>query len=141
MTKSLSFLLTLVLGVALGAGAFEISQPRAVSAQMMSSPMPMQPGACPMMQGMMESAHTPGDRALMQSMMPMHQSMAGMHFSGDVDRDFLAMMIPHHQSAVDMANAELQYGKDAKVKALARAIIAAQQREIGEMHDWLNAGL
>jgi uncharacterized protein (DUF305 family) len=136
----MSTILTLVLGLALGAGVSRIAQPLAVSAQMMS-PMPMASGSCPMMQSMMTSAQTPGDRALMQSMMAMHQSMSGMKLSGDADRDFLAMMIPHHQSAIDMANAEMQYGKDAKVKALARQIVSAQQQEITQMHDWLNARL
>lgn len=136
----MSTILTLVLGLALGAGVSRISQPLAVSAQMMS-PMPMQSGDCPMMQSMMASAQTPGDRALVQPMMGMHQSMSGMKLSGDADRDFLAMMIPHHESAIGMANAELQYGRDAKVKALAREIVAAQQREITQMHGWLNARL
>ncbi len=110
-------------------------------AQMMS-PMHggmMNYGACPGMQSMMSSAVTPGDRALVQSMMPMHRSMSSMRMSGNTDSDFLRMMIPHHQAAIDMANAELKYGHDARAKALAQRIIAAQQREIGEMRGWLNA--
>lgn len=53
--------------------------------------------------------------------------------SGDVDRDFVAMMIPHHQGAIDMAQAELRYGKNETLRRMAREIIAAQQTEIAEM--------
>jgi uncharacterized protein (DUF305 family) len=57
--------------------------------------------------------------------------------TGNPDVDFVQGMIPHHQGAVDMAKVELQYGKDAKLRKLARAIIAAQEKEIAEMQAWL----
>ena len=65
----------------------------------------------------------------------MTRMMAGMGVapSGDVDRDFARMMIPHHQGGIDMARALLRYGKDPKMKALARAIIAKQEEEIALM--------
>jgi len=53
--------------------------------------------------------------------------------SGDVDRDFVAMMVPHHQGAVDMAKAELEYGHNEQLRQLAREIVANQQREITVM--------
>jgi uncharacterized protein (DUF305 family) len=53
--------------------------------------------------------------------------------SGDVDRDFVQMMVPHHQGAVDMAKAELKYGQNEELRRLARDIVANQQREITEM--------
>jgi uncharacterized protein (DUF305 family) len=59
--------------------------------------------------------------------------------TGDPDRDFVRMMIPHHQGAIDMARAQLQYGHDPKLHAMAKEIIAAQEKEIGEMNDWLQA--
>jgi len=70
----------------------------------------------------------------------MTESVARMHaamhvvFTGDADRDFARMMIPHHQGAIDMAVAELKYGKDVRLKRLAQEIIVEQQQEIAVMH-------
>src|SRR5262249_49786719 len=63
----------------------------------------------------------------------MNDAVARMHaamevpFTGDADRDFARMMIPHHQGAIDMALVELRYGKDERLKRLAQEIIVAQQ--------------
>jgi ribosomal protein L16 Arg81 hydroxylase len=53
--------------------------------------------------------------------------------TGDVDRDFVAMMIPHHQGAVEMAKAELKYGHNELLRRLSKEIIANQQQEITVM--------
>ncbi|KJV35201.1 DUF305 domain-containing protein [Luteibacter yeojuensis] len=53
--------------------------------------------------------------------------------SGDVDHDFVAMMVPHHQGAIDMAMAELTYGKDERLRRIAQEIIVDQQQEIAAM--------
>jgi uncharacterized protein (DUF305 family) len=63
----------------------------------------------------------------------MHSAMH-IPFTGDPDRDFARMMIPHHQGAIDMAIAELRYGKDERLKRLAQEIIVEQQQEIAVMH-------
>ncbi|EFH88198.1 protein of unknown function DUF305 [Ktedonobacter racemifer DSM 44963] len=65
----------------------------------------------------------------------MAKMMVGMKIkpSGDVDRDFVAMMVPHHQGAIDMAKAELMYGHDEPLRGLAQEIIATQQQEIVAM--------
>ena len=52
------------------------------------------------------------------------------------EQAFLAMMIPHHQMAVDMARIEIERGRDAEVMSMARAVVADQEREISQMRDW-----
>ncbi|MGH8778464.1 DUF305 domain-containing protein [Paraburkholderia sp.] len=54
--------------------------------------------------------------------------------SGDVDRDFVAMMVPHHQGAIDMAQAELRYGHNEQLRRIAQEIVVEQQQEIVAMH-------
>jgi uncharacterized protein (DUF305 family) len=58
--------------------------------------------------------------------------------TGDVDRDFVAMMVPHHQGAVDMANAELKYGHNEQLRRLAQEIVTSQEQEIPAMRNALN---
>jgi len=53
--------------------------------------------------------------------------------TGDVDADFVAMMVPHHQGAIDMAIAVLRYGRNAQIRRLAQEIIVTQQQEIAAM--------
>jgi hypothetical protein len=53
--------------------------------------------------------------------------------SGDIDNDFVAMMIPHHQGAIDMAKAQLRYGHNERLRRLAQEIIVTQQEEIAAM--------
>ena len=53
--------------------------------------------------------------------------------SGNVDRDFVAMMVPHHQGAIDMAQALLRYGHNEQLRRLAQEIIVTQQQEIAAM--------
>jgi hypothetical protein len=53
--------------------------------------------------------------------------------TGDVDREFVAMMVPHHQGAIDMAKVELRYGHNAQLRRLAQEIVVTQQQEISVM--------
>ena len=71
------------------------------------------------------------------SMMGMMKNMESMKMTGDADHDFAMMMKIHHQGAIDMAQMELKSGKDASLKAMAKKIIAAQQKEIKEFDQWL----
>jgi uncharacterized protein (DUF305 family) len=70
------------------------------------------------MQAMMKDMHAPG-------------------FTGNPDVDFLAMMIPHHQGAVEMARLALIYGKDPLTRRVAEEIIASQTAEIAAMKERL----
>lgn len=72
----------------------------------------------------------------------MDRMHADMHVtpSGDADRDFARMMIPHHQGAIDMALVELRFGKDERLRRLAQAIIVEQQQEIAVMQSILAEG-
>jgi uncharacterized protein (DUF305 family) len=53
--------------------------------------------------------------------------------TGDVDRDFVAVMTPHHQGAIDMAVIELRYGKNEALRRIAQEIIVDQMQEIDAM--------
>ena len=53
--------------------------------------------------------------------------------TGDIDRDFVAMMVPHHQGAIDMAQAELRYGHNERLRRIAQEIVVTQQQEIPAM--------
>lgn len=53
--------------------------------------------------------------------------------TGDIDRDFVAMMVPHHQGAIDMAVLELRYGKNEQLRRIAQEIIVDQMQEIAAM--------
>jgi len=70
---------------------------------------------------------------LMQSMELMDKDMMAAPMTGDPDHDFCAMMIPHHQGAIDMAKSILSHGKDPVVQRLAQEIIVTQEQEIEVM--------
>src|SRR3981081_657883 len=65
----------------------------------------------------------------------MNKMMADMTIkpTGDVDRDFVAMMVPHHQGAIDMAPGELKYSHNEQLRRLAQEIVVTQQQEISVM--------
>jgi uncharacterized protein (DUF305 family) len=82
-------------------------------------------------------AASPADKAFATSMATM---MKGMNVkpTGKPDTDFVRMMMPHHQGAVDMAKVELQYGTDPELRQLATDIVAAQEKELAQMKAWLD---
>ena len=74
---------------------------------------------------------------LTSSIEKMHQAMDSVAPSGDSDVDFVRLMLPHHQAAIDMAKLELLFGKSPEMRRLAQEIITDQQSEIDLMQLWL----
>ena len=79
--------------------------------------------------GSTEAPFLAENRAAMNTMM----AAMSIEPSGDVDADFVAMMVPHHQGAINMAQAELRYGRNEQLRRLAQEIIVTQQQEIAAM--------
>ncbi|MCQ8241623.1 CopM family metallochaperone [Rhizosaccharibacter radicis] len=105
------------------------ASPGGMSADMPGMAMP----AAPAVHGARPS---PADRTMMDGMARMQHDMDAAPMTGDPDKDFVAMMLPHHQGAVDMAEVELRYGHDPQMRRLAAGIVKAQRTEIDEMRRW-----
>jgi len=76
-------------------------------------------------------------KAMEASMTRMDKGMAEAPMNGNADHDFATMMLAHHQGAIDMAKAELSYGKDPVMRRLAQEILVDQQSEMDAMNLWL----
>jgi uncharacterized protein (DUF305 family) len=114
-------LTTAALLAGLGTGAIAVAQPHGASSAAAASSMSGHGGSSDM-------------HSKMQSGM---QQMQQMKPSGDIDRDFATMMRVHHQQALDMARSEIEHGKSAELKAMARKIIKDQTKEIAQLDAWL----
>ena len=113
---------------------------------MMQQMMPMMQQMMQMMQGMPGGAAgmpmggasmSEAGKAYLDAMRKMDAPMIAAAEASDPDVAFVRAMIPHHQGAIDMARAVLQYGKDERVKEWANQLIKAQQAEIAEEQEWL----
>src|ERR1043165_2002525 len=83
--------------------------------------------------GVNASAESEFAKAMMLSMEKMHKDMIAVSMTGDANHDFAAMMILHHQGAIDMAKPFLLYGKDPALRRLAEEIIVTQEQEVQVM--------
>ena len=85
--------------------------------------------------GVLDETMSGEKRFLEENHKTMVRMMADMDVkpTGDIDRDFVAMMVPHHQGAIDMATAVLRFGKNEAIRRLAQEIIVTQQEEIVAM--------
>ena len=80
-----------------------------------------------------DSSHQTDDSdwsELIASMDKMHNTMGAVERSGNSDVDFVRLMLPHHQAAIDMAKTQILHGKDPRMRRLAQEIITDQQLEI-----------
>ena len=73
--------------------------------------------------------------AMMSTMDQMHRTMNSTPVSGNLDRDFVTLMVPHHRSAVDMAKVYLESGRNPELRRLAQHIVQSQQAEIALMQN------
>ena len=78
----------------------------------------------------------PGDLGMDADHMGMGGDMADLEKAKPFDREFIDVMIPHHQGAIRMARAEIAKGRNPELKKIAHAIVDAQTSEIDEMNDW-----
>ncbi|MGI8569122.1 MAG: DUF305 domain-containing protein [Methylocella sp.] len=89
------------------------------------------------MHGMdMKGTISPATKDYIQSMQGMQDAMKGMTPTNDPNKDFVMMMKPHHQAAVEMAEIYLKYGTDPMLTKMAKDIISSQKKEIAEMNAW-----
>jgi len=80
------------------------------------------------------------DKGYIDAMMKMHGFMTSMEMTGDPTHDFVMMMIPHHQSAIDIAQVLVKEpNADPEIKTMAQKIISDQQKEIDQFNAWLQA--
>jgi len=81
------------------------------------------------------AASTPSEQFLVENDAVMARMHAAMEIqpTGDIDRDFVAMMIPHHQGGIDMAVAVLRHSNNEQIRRLAQEIIVEQQQEIAAL--------
>ena len=78
------------------------------------------------------------DTALLDSMLSVQRCLMSVGLTGDIDRDFVLSMIPYQQAEITMASVETKYGKNAVARGLARTLITARSKEIGDLSKWLN---
>ncbi len=98
--------------------------------------------SAPAMPGMSHGS-TPGTpmsanhMEMARKMEEMNKAMTGAPMTGDPDRDFVTMMMPHHQGAIDMARIYLRDGKDPAIRRMAQKIMKDQEKEIADFKAWL----
>ena len=120
-----------------GFGGLRLKLSIALTLTLLTGGLAAQPVAAPTYahgHGALQASPAPGFQNEMDAgMARMMQDMHSPGYSGNVDIDFLSMMIPHHAGAVDMARLLLQHGRDPATRQLAEEIIAGQMIEIESM--------
>ena len=73
---------------------------------------------------------------LTETMKMMLSKMNRVKMTGNSDNDFVALMIPHHQSGLEMAKDEISHGKNSKIKKIAQNIVEVQSKELSALKSW-----
>lgn len=74
--------------------------------------------------------------AMLGDMRRMDRATERMKMTADQDRDFIEMMIPHHEAAIEMSKTELGSGRDSRVKKIAKGIFEGQSKDVRDMKRW-----
>ena len=82
-----------------------------------------------------KDAHAHGE--MTETMDKMMKLMGESKMTGNVDKDFAMMMIPHHEAAVTMSGDELSHGKNLELKKMAQKILEDQTKEVADLKTWL----
>ena len=116
---------------------------RPTSADHIRGTMPVRYGTMPVQYAADRPAYSSEQSFQSENDVAMNKVMAEMTVksTGDVDHDFVAMMVPHHQGAIDMAKAFLRYGHNERLRRMAQQIVTTQQQEIAAMRLALNERL
>ncbi len=107
------------------------------SSAALAQPVPPTPPVAPTRPGAFVPVGNGATQAYNDALTRMNGAI-GAPYSGNADRDFIAKMLPVQQGEIDLAEAELKYGSDAKIKQLAAHIIATEQHNITVLEAWLD---
>ena len=109
----------------------------AVTAQPQSASSPAAGGSHHATMASGTSMSSKGSQEMHSRMQSGMAQMQQMKPTGDTDRDFAMMMKMHHQQALDMVRPQIEHGKSAELKAMARKIVKDQTKEIAQLDAWL----
>jgi uncharacterized protein (DUF305 family) len=84
---------------------------------------------------------SPSDTPATKAFKETHIKMVNRHiiFAGNTDVDFVRMMIPHYQDAIDLAKIEIAHGGDSGLRALAEKMIHDMENYLAMMEAWLRS--
>ena len=123
----------LAAAAAAAAAAASVAGAQEMHHHAMAMPAPQMPAA----PAFVASSYKPFAKLMAEAMAIMERDMQAAPMNGKPGHDFVTMMLPHHQGAIDMAKSVLLNTQDPELRNLALGIIAEQQNEINVMRAWL----
>ena len=125
------------ISVVVGLAALLLASPGAAQSRPVTPLIPAAMPGVPIPGNQSGMSMSTNHQEMLQSMEKMNRDMMGAPMIGDPDHDFVVMMMPHHQGAIDMARIYLRDGKDPTIRKMAQKIIVDQEREIRDFKGWL----